>query len=267
MPKPETDFPDHMSGKTVPYGHLRVLPSEKQKRVQRHFDSIARRYDLAYILLSIGLYRRWKRICLQKLNLSPGHKLLDLCGGTGDLSRTAVRTGGVLSVVYDLNRPMMTAGRKKTSRRNGLQWVHGNAERLAFSDAAFDRIFVGLGLRNLVRVDNGVAEMFRVLQPEGQLVILEFSLPSAPAMRAVYDTYAFKVMPALGRLVTGARAPFRYLAESVQVFPRPESIRDMMEKTGFANVASQPLSKGLVTLYTAEKPGPYDVPPAGTRRR
>lgn len=256
MLKRQTDSDEHVKKTdTVPYGYQKVSPGEKQKRVQRHFDDIARRYDLAYILLSFGLYRWWRRICLHTLNLSADHRLLDLCGGTGDLARTAVRTAGALSVVCDLNRQMMIAGRRKTSGSKRPQWVHGNAESLGFCEASFDAVFVGLGLRNLVHVEKGLREMFRILKGNGRLAILEFSVPSAPRMKAIYTTYAFRLMPALGRVVTGAQIPFQYLAASVRVFPKPECVGLMLRKTGFTDVAFKPLSRGVVTLYRAEKPG------------
>jgi len=256
MPKPEADSHIDISAPdAVSYGHLKVRPSEKRKRVQSHFDVIARRYDLAYVLLSFGLYRWWRRSCLEALKLSAGDRLLDLCGGTGDLSRMAACRRSAHSVVCDLNRAMMQAGRRKMSGVNHLQWVHGNAEWLPFSEGAFDSVFVGLGLRNLAYVEKGLEEIFRVLNPGGRLVILEFSIPFAPTMKTIYLTYSFKIMPALGGLVTGAQAPFRYLAESVHDFPKPEYVGDTLHKTGFTDVAFKPLSKGLVTLYTARKPG------------
>ena len=268
MPKRQADSDEHVKKAVgVPYGYQKVSPGEKRKRVQRHFDEIARRYDLAYILLSFGLCWWWRRTCLHTLNLKADHRLLDLCGGTGDLARTAVRTGGTLSVVCDLNRPMMDAGRRKTSALKRLQWVHGNAESLGFCEAAFDAVFVGLGLRNLVHVEKGLREMFRILKGNGRLAILEFSVPSGRSMKAIYNTYAFRLLPALGRVVTGAQTPFQYLAESVCVFPKPECVGLMLRGIGFTDVAYKPLSKGIVTLYTAKKPSHDLFSPAVSRKR
>jgi demethylmenaquinone methyltransferase/2-methoxy-6-polyprenyl-1,4-benzoquinol methylase len=155
---------------------------------------------------------------------------------------------------------MMDAGRKRRPPLKRVHWVHANAEKLGFSEGVFDAIFVGLGLRNLVHVERGLREMLRALKDGGRLVILEFSVPSSPIMNTLYRWYSQTIMPNFGRLVTGAKAPFEYLAESVRLFPLPGFVGDMLNKAGFADVEFTQLSRGLVTLYSAKKPlRPYST--------
>jgi len=250
MPEPEVK---------VAFGSRTVGPDEKKKLVQEAFTPIARRYDRADALLSLGLHFIWKRATDRELGLEPGAYVLDACGGTADLALLAARRlgPGGLAVVYDLNRPMMDEGRRKAARaRHGraLAFVQGDAERLAFPDASFDAVTVGFGLRNLVHLDRGLEEIHRVLKPGGGLAALEFSLPGRRWQRSLYAFYSFRLMLPAARLITGTDGPFRYLVESIRVFDRPEEVAGRLRRAGFVEVAGRPLSLGLAVVYSGRKP-------------
>ncbi|RJQ50105.1 MAG: ubiquinone/menaquinone biosynthesis methyltransferase [Desulfobacteraceae bacterium] len=246
-----------METENVSYGYRRVRPIEKRKRILAHFDAIARRYDLADTLLSFGLHALWRRTALRPLALKNGHRILDLCGGTGAFAdRIAKASSGGMTVVCDLNRAMMLAGRgSRTWKRGIIQWVQGDAENLGFSASSFDVVTVGFGVRNLVDLQKGLIEIRRILKEGGALVILEFSVPVSPPIRRLYHFYSFKIIPMMAKALTGEEAPFRYLAESIRVFPPPEGVSTAMESAGFSAVVFRRLTNGIVTVYYGTKRG------------
>lgn len=240
----------------VPFGYRKVDPEEKKRLVSRQFDPIARTYDLADAVLSAGLDSRWRRRAIRLLELRPGDRVLDVCGGTGDLAFLALRDTRPdgLTVVYDFNRPMMDVGRERAARRGSdgrSRFVQGDAEALSFPAGSFDAVTIGFGLRNLVRPEAGLAEMRRVLRPGGRLMILEFSVPTAAWARRLYGFYSFRLMPLLARLITGTAGPFRYLAESIRVFPPPEEVAAAVARAGFADVSLKRLTGGIAVIYLA----------------
>ncbi len=245
----------------VSFGYRRVTTAEKKRLVQEHFDPIARTYDLADRFLSIGLDARWRRKAIRLLDLKRGDLVLDACGGTGGLAKLAarqVRPGGRV-VVYDLNLPMMKAGRDTLAgdgTRDPISCVQGDGEEMSFPGATFDAVTIGLGLRNLAQPEKGLDECLRVLAPGGRLMIFEFSVPRNRLLRGLFHLYSFYWMPFIGRLICGTGAPFRYLAESVRVFPEPESVAAMIRRSGFSDVRFTRLFDGLAVIYLGVKPGP-----------
>jgi len=247
----------------VPFGYREVSPEEKRKLVREQFDPIAASYDRADTVLSAGLDSRWRKKGIRLLGLIEGDRVLDLCGGTGDFALLAAALVGTpgRAVVYDFNRRMMDAGRgkfRRSPRGHRIVCIQGDAESISFSEESFDAVTLGFGLRNFVRPEVGLKEIHRVLKTGGGLLILEFSLPSQRGLRSLYHFYSFRVMPLVARLICGTAGPFRYLAESIRVFPPPEKIAEVIRRTGFVDVRFESLSRGLATLYTARKgkPGP-----------
>ena len=242
----------------VPFGYSLVDPEMKKRLVHDQFTPIARRYDRADALLSFGLHFLWKGATIRSLGLRPGEAVLDVCGGTADLALLAARRvgpdGG--AVVCDFNRPMMIAGRRKALRRSRARkvlFVQGDAEELPFPGSSFDAVTIGFGLRNLVQMGRGLHEFNRALKPGGRLAVLEFSLPRRPWQRSLYAFYSFRIMPPAARLITGTDVPFRYLAESIRVFPPPEDVAARLAGAGFREIVVRPLSFGLATIYSGKK--------------
>ncbi|WP_024333518.1 ubiquinone/menaquinone biosynthesis methyltransferase [Desulfotignum balticum] len=229
----------------------------KKKKITQYFDAIGQRYDLADTLMSFGLHFSWRKNSLRQLDIKAGYRILDLCGGAGEFARRIAGTGTKgLPVVCDLSRTMLATGKNKSTgpaRQNRIQWVQSDAEQLGFADNAFDAVIVGYGIRNLENLHHGLQEMHRVLIPGGTLVIMEFSIPQNRWLRTLYHWYSFKIMPTFGKVITGEKAPFIYLAESIRCFPAPERVQRILESAGFIRVTFQRLSNGLVTVYSATK--------------
>jgi demethylmenaquinone methyltransferase/2-methoxy-6-polyprenyl-1,4-benzoquinol methylase len=242
----------------VPFGYREVSPGEKKRLVREQFDPIAGTYDLADAVLSAGLDERWRKKGISLLGLKEGDRVLDLCGGTGDFAILAsARTGDHSRVViYDFNRRMMEAGRRKirrSPRRDNIFCIQGDAEFIAFADRSFEAVTLGFGLRNFVHPELGLKEIYRVLKTGGKLLVLEFSLPARGWLKSLYHFYSFRVMPLVGRIICGTAGPFRYLAESIRVFPPPEEVVGTIRRAGFQDVCSQRVSQGVATLYSATK--------------
>jgi demethylmenaquinone methyltransferase/2-methoxy-6-polyprenyl-1,4-benzoquinol methylase len=240
------------------FGFEKVDADEKAHKVRRHFDRVARRYDLMNTLLSFGIHYQWKRLSIRILNLKPGDRVLDVCGGTGDLSVMAARyvkeTGLVMD--YDINREMMLVGREKISRtpfKGSIRFIQGDAERISFPDDSFDAALVGFGIRNVTRMEQGFKEMHRVLKPGGQLMCLEFSKPKNRLFRRLYDMYSFHFMPLLGRLVVGTGQPYACLTETIRMFPLPEELIAILNRIGFSHVTYRRLTNGIAVIHHGVK--------------
>jgi len=239
-------------------GYRQVPAGEKGKVVQHHFTSIARRYDLMNSILSFGLHHLWKRTAVKILKLKAGDWVIDVCGGTADLSLLATRytraSGRV--IVYDMNRAMLEAGRPKAVRApfgETISWVQGDAESLSCADQSFDAAMVGFGVRNLTHLEKGLREMHRVLKPGGKLMCLEFSKPPALWFRLLYDLYSYTIMPLAGRLCTGSLEAYTYLFESIRMFPSPEALASLLEEIGFSQVTHHKLTQGIAVIHLGVK--------------
>jgi len=236
------------------FGFERVSEAEKDRRVAGVFDSVAARYDLMNDLMSFGLHRAWKRFAVAVCGLRPGMRVLDLAGGTGDLSAlvySEVGAGGRI-VLADINSSMLVRGRERLLDRGMLprvQVARADAERLPFLDRSFDCVIMAFGLRNVTRKEVALAAIFRTLRPGGRLVVLEFSTAAGRVLRACYDAYSFKLLPALGRLVAGDEGSYRYLAESIRMHPDQSMLREMFEAAGFERCTFFNLTSGVVAVH------------------
>jgi len=235
------------------FGYQQVPSGEKAGRVRAVFDSVADNYDLMNDLMSGGLHRLWKRFTLSQAGLKPGQRALDVAGGTGDLALGLARQVGKdgLVVLSDINWEMLSRGRDRlldAGVTGNVGFVQANAERLPFADASFDCITIGFGLRNVTDKAAALASMRRVLRPGGQLLVLEFSQPAA-GLKPFYDLYSFKVLPLIGRVVARDADSYRYLAESIRMFPDQPTLAGMMRDAGFENCRWHNLTGGIVALH------------------
>lgn len=240
------------------FGYRTVPVQEKVKMVQRHFDSIAKKYDFMNTLLSFGLHYLWKRTAVKLMKLQPGNLVIDVCGGTADLAILAARYVGSEGkiIVYDFNRAMMRAGKTKVDNAglgSRIHYIQGDAEQISFPEGQFDAAMVGFGIRNLTHMEKGFAEMYRVLKPGGTLMCLEFSRPTNPLFRLLYDTYSFYIMPIIGKIFTGSRTAYTYLPESIRLFPLPYELSAMLKGIGFSQVTWCRLTDGIAVLHVGVK--------------
>lgn len=243
---------------TVDFGFDDVPVGDKADRVASVFSSVAEHYDLMNDLMSLGAHRLWKRFVLALAAARPGQRVLDLAAGTGDLAaRLAPRVAPRGSVVMaDINASMLELGRRKLIDRGivaGVRYVQLDAEALPFPDNHFDLVTIAFGLRNVTRKDRALEAIFRVLRPGGQLLVLEFSRVRAAWLDPLYRAYSFNVLPALGRLVAGDAASYRYLAESIRRHPGQEELLDMLAAAGFERCTCHDLSAGIVAVHRGFK--------------
>ena len=236
------------------FGFRTVPAAEKPRLVHGVFTSVARRYDLMNDLMSAGIHRLWKEAMVDWLAPRPGMRVLDLAGGTGDIAfRILRRTRGRAEVtVCDLTEAMLIEGRRRAAEQGfgAIDWVVGDAERLPFAVRSFDACTIAFGIRNVTHIDRVLAEAFRVLRPGGRFLCLEFSRVAVPLLRRLYDAYSFTVIPPLGELVTGDRASYQYLVESIRRFPDQETFAEMIRLAGFARVRWRNLSLGVAALHS-----------------
>lgn len=230
--------------------------SRDPARIQAMFGGIARRYDLLNHLLSVGLDVRWRRLAAEEACAGGPRRVLDLCGGTGDLSVALARSdpGASQVVCCDFAHPMLLRAAAKFRRRalaGRCATVEGDALRLPFPDRTFDAVTVGFGVRNLHDLAAGLAEICRVTAPGGRLVVLEFSRPPGPFLSRLYGLYLKSVVPRLGDGPTGRAGPYRYLARTIAGFPQPELLAGRLRDAGFGGVGWRSLSGGIVCLHTA----------------
>lgn len=237
------------------FGFQKVDERDKARRVRGVFDSVASRYDVMNDLMSMGLHRAWKAFTVTVADVQPGHQVLDIAGGTGDLAMAFARKAGPTGRVVhtDINETMLRTGRDRLVDAGVvLPTFVCDAEKLPFADASFDRVSVAFGLRNMTHKDQALREMCRVLRPGGKLLVLEFSRVAKPLEKA-YDWYSFKVLPRLGQLVAGDADSYRYLAESIRMHPDQAALKTLMQETGFGHVDYHNLTGGVVALHVGIK--------------
>ncbi|MDO9504702.1 bifunctional demethylmenaquinone methyltransferase/2-methoxy-6-polyprenyl-1,4-benzoquinol methylase UbiE [Hydrogenophaga sp.] len=237
------------------FGFKTVDEREKASRVRSVFDSVAPKYDVMNDLMSAGLHRLWKRYTITVANPQPGQQVLDIAGGTGDLSLAfAKKVGPAGRVVHtDINEAMLREGRARLLDMGVvLPTLVCDAEKLPFASESFDFVSVAFGLRNMTNKKNALSEMHRTLKPGGKLLVLEFSRVAKPLEKA-YDWYSFNILPKLGKLVANDEDSYRYLAESIRMHPGQEELRQLMRSVGFGHVDVHNLSAGVVALHVGIK--------------
>ncbi|XP_019394763.1 PREDICTED: 2-methoxy-6-polyprenyl-1,4-benzoquinol methylase, mitochondrial [Crocodylus porosus] len=275
----------HLGFQTVP-------EAEKEQRVYQVFESVAKKYDIMNDSMSFGIHRLWKDILLHQMNPYPGTQLLDVAGGTGDIAfrfinyvrsqreyrlRQKLKShqnlswqeisksyqeealkplGGSQVVICDINKEMVKVGKQKAQLlgyTEGLSWVVGNAEELPFDDDKFDIYTIAFGIRNVTHIDQALQEAYRVLQPGGRFLCLEFSQVNNPLISRLYDLYSFQVIPVLGEIIAGDWKSYQYLVESIRQFPAQEEFKAMIEDAGFLKVEYRNLTAGIVAIHSGFK--------------
>jgi len=244
-----------MSENTTHFGFETVAEQDKARKVGEVFHSVARKYDLMNDVMSAGLHRVWKHYTVETSGVRPGQRVLDIAGGSGDLSKLfakKVGSGGQV-ILTDINASMLGVGRDRMLDEGlPVPAAQCDAEKLPFPDHYFDCVSVAFGLRNMTHKDLALKEMLRVLKPGGKLLVLEFSRVWKP-LQAAYDAYSFKLLPAMGKLLAQDADSYRYLAESIRMHPDQETLKQMMLDAGFGKVDYTNLTGGVVALHKGYK--------------
>ncbi|WP_386679237.1 bifunctional demethylmenaquinone methyltransferase/2-methoxy-6-polyprenyl-1,4-benzoquinol methylase UbiE [Loktanella sp. R86503] len=245
------------SDKTTHFGFETVREEDKAGRVQGVFSSVASKYDIMNDVMSGGVHRIWKDAMMDWLAPRPGQRLLDVAGGTGDISfRFLKRAGSGHSTVLDITESMLIEGRKRAeaeSMHDQLDWVVGDAMALPFPDNTFDVYTISFGIRNVTRPQDALNEAYRVLRPGGRLMVLEFSQLPNPMMQKAYDAYSFNVIPRMGQVIAGDRDSYQYLVESIRKFPDQDTFLGMVRAAGFDNAKYRNLTLGVAALHSGWK--------------
>lgn len=244
--------------KTTHFGYTSVGWDDKEKKVAEVFHSVAKNYDVMNDLMSLGIHHLWKRYTIELSHVRPGQVVLDLAGGSGDLTRLLCKKVGDSGrvVLADINSAMLNVGRDRLLDEGlykNIDFVQANAQCLPFVDNNFHCITMGFGLRNVTDKDEALRSMYRVCKPGGKVMILEFSTPTFPGLKPVYDWYSFNILPKIGKLFAQDEASYQYLAESIRMHPNQQTLKKMIEDAGFEDCTYHNLSGGIVALHVAYK--------------
>ncbi len=240
------------------FGFQQVKKQDKASMVAEVFHSVAGKYDLMNDVMSLGVHRLWKRFTIDCSGIRPGHKVLDLAGGTGDLASKFARLTGSNGkvVVADINASMLQVGRDRLRDKGivgNVEWVQADAEHLPFPANSFDLVTIAFGLRNVTDKDQALRSIYRVLKPGGRLLVLEFSKPESETFGKIYDWYSFNLLPTMGKVFANDAESYRYLAESIRMHPDQETLKGMMEQAGFEQTSYHNLTGGVVALHRGFK--------------
>ncbi|OIO70917.1 MAG: bifunctional demethylmenaquinone methyltransferase/2-methoxy-6-polyprenyl-1,4-benzoquinol methylase [Zetaproteobacteria bacterium CG12_big_fil_rev_8_21_14_0_65_55_1124] len=247
------------SAERTHFGFETVSGVEKRSRVMGVFSSVAAKYDLMNDLMSGGMHRLWKRRMFDVAALRPDSRVLDVAAGSGDIAIGFLRKMGPEGrvVLTDLTGPMLAEGARRVVDQGLLpgraDCIQSDGTKLPFADNSFDVVSIAFGIRNFVDVEAGLAEFFRVLKPGGQFICLEFSRPALPLLDVIYDAYSFNMIPLMGELVTGDRASYQYLVESIRRFPDQKRFTKLIEWAGFGLVRYENMTGGVVALHRGYK--------------
>lgn len=245
------------SQNTTHFGRETIPETEKAGRVRGVFNSVASKYDVMNDVMSVGIHRIWKDAMMDWLAPRPGQRILDVAGGTGDISfRFLKRAGEGHSTVLDLTEPMLIEGRKRAEAEqmaDSLDWVVGDAMALPFADNTFDVYTISFGIRNVTRPAEALAEAYRVLRPGGRLMVLEFSQLPNEGLQKLYDLYSFNVIPRMGQIIANDRDSYQYLVESIRNFPDQDTFLSMIRAAGFEQARYRNLSMGIAALHSGWK--------------
>ena len=238
----------------VSFGDELVSPEEKTRRVGEVFSSVARRYDLMNDLMSGGMHRLWKDRFVARVKPRSAEHILDMAGGTGDIAFRMAERGAQVTVA-DINADMLAVGEVRAEKRGiaGLGWKVENAEKLSFPTSTFDAYTIVFGIRNVTDIPAALREAHRVLKRGGRFFCMEFSSSDWPGFSNIYDAYASKVIPRVGKIVARDEESYRYLVESIRRFPKPQAFRAMVLDSGFARASAEPMLGGLVTIHSGWK--------------
>ncbi|MEN8777685.1 MAG: bifunctional demethylmenaquinone methyltransferase/2-methoxy-6-polyprenyl-1,4-benzoquinol methylase UbiE [Glaciecola sp.] len=250
--------PASVAGSKTHFGFTQVDTEQKESLVADVFHSVAAKYDIMNDVMSMGIHRIWKRYTIDCSGARKGQQILDLAGGTGDLtakfSRIVGPTGSV--TLSDINPSMLEVGKDKLRDMglvDNIKYVEANAEALPFPDNHFDIVTMAFGLRNVTHKENALASIYRVLKPGGRLLVLEFSKPTSSALEKIYDTYSFHLLPKMGKLIADDEDSYRYLAESIRMHPDQDTLEQMMQTAGFEGTSYTNLTGGIVALHRGFK--------------
>ena len=243
---------------TTDFGYQKVKTEEKAERVAGVFHSVAAKYDLMNDLMSGGIHRLWKRFTIELAGVRTGDCVLDIAGGTGDLSAKFSKIVGPSGTVVlaDINNSMLSVGRDKLTDNGvvgNVVYTQADAQALPFPENTFNCITIAFGLRNVTDKDQALRAMYRALKPQGRLLVLEFSKPANPLLEKVYDAYSFNLLPLMGKLVTNDADSYRYLAESIRMHPNQETLKGMMQESGFNECKYYNMTGGIVALHKGVK--------------
>jgi demethylmenaquinone methyltransferase/2-methoxy-6-polyprenyl-1,4-benzoquinol methylase len=238
----------------VNFGDELVSPEEKTRRVGHVFSSVARRYDLMNDLMSGGMHRLWKDRFVARVKPRASERILDMAGGTGDVAFRMARRGASVTVA-DINADMLEVGKERAERQGltGLTWKVENAEKLSFADNSFDAYTIVFGIRNVTDIPAALREARRVLKRGGRFFCMEFSSSDWPGFSKLYEAWADKMIPRIGKAVADDEDSYRYLVESIRRFPRPPAFKKMVADAGFVRAAAEPMLGGLVTIHSGWK--------------
>jgi demethylmenaquinone methyltransferase/2-methoxy-6-polyprenyl-1,4-benzoquinol methylase len=240
------------------FGFQEVDSSDKADKVAEVFHSVASKYDVMNDFMSMGVHRLWKKYTIETSGVRPGHRVLDLAGGTGDLAKAFSKKVGPRGqvVLSDINASMLAEGRSRmidAGVSNNMEFVQANAQTLPFPDNHFNLVTIAFGLRNVTDKDAALRSILRVLKPGGRLLVLEFSRPTNPVIRKVYDEYSFNVIPKVGKAVTGDAESYQYLVESIRMHPDQETLKEMVLNAGFDQADYINLTNGVVAIHRGFK--------------